>query len=65
MLNQALGLIGCAFEYLRIGDHHFGTGLEHPFECLSSIPCLRDHFDVRFILQQTPQSLPQQDMVVH
>ena len=39
--------------------------LEYLVQRLGRIPCLGYYFHVRLILEQAPQSLPQQDMVVH
>jgi hypothetical protein len=63
--NQSLDLIGCALEYVRIGDHYLGTMFEYPLQGLGGIPCLRNYFNIGLVFQQTPQPLAQQDVIVH
>jgi hypothetical protein len=62
--DQSLSLIEGALEYMGIGYHHVGAVLEYLLQRFGSIPRLGYHFDVRFIFQQTPQTLAQQDMVM-
>jgi hypothetical protein len=64
MQNRPLRLISRALEYVRIRDHYFGSVLEYLPQRFGSISGLRHHLHVRFIVEQSPQSLAQQDMVV-
>jgi hypothetical protein len=42
-----------------IGDHYIRTQLVNVAEALRRIACLAHHVDIRLILQQAPQALPQ------
>ena len=45
--------------------NHVRTLLEHSSECSGSIARLCQNLHVRLVCKQAPQTLPQQDMVVH
>ena len=62
--DQPLHLIGRTSENIRIGNHYLRPMLKHSLQRLRRISRLGYDLHVWLILQQTPQSLPQQDMIV-
>jgi hypothetical protein len=63
--DQLLRLIGLTFKNMYIGDDDLGPVFKHGPERFGCIPGFRYDFNIRFVFEQTPQSLAQQNMIVH
>jgi hypothetical protein len=58
-------LTGRAPKNARIRNDDFRPMLEHPLDRLRRIAGLSHHLNVRLIFEQTPQPLPQQNVIMH
>jgi hypothetical protein len=52
-------------ERTGVGDYYIGAQFMHFTQALGRVVGFADHSDVRFVLQQSAQTLPQEHMVMH